>query len=80
MLKFSLINFLDGCALTLPIHAPREAPVRTRGSGMAATCAASAAAMAGTSGASGAGRIRIGSSFEAGSQVRPALPAPGITA
>src|SRR5260221_10743644 len=23
----SLINFLDGCALTLPIHAPREAPV-----------------------------------------------------
>jgi aspartyl-tRNA(Asn)/glutamyl-tRNA(Gln) amidotransferase subunit A len=23
----SLINFLDGCALTLPIHAPRQAPV-----------------------------------------------------
>src|SRR6266849_1782242 len=23
----SLINFLDGCALTLPIHAPRDAPV-----------------------------------------------------
>ena len=23
----SLINFLDGCALTLPIHAPRSAPV-----------------------------------------------------
>jgi aspartyl-tRNA(Asn)/glutamyl-tRNA(Gln) amidotransferase subunit A len=23
----SLINFLDGCALTLPIHPPQEAPV-----------------------------------------------------
>jgi aspartyl-tRNA(Asn)/glutamyl-tRNA(Gln) amidotransferase subunit A len=23
----SLVNFLDGCALTLPIHAPRQAPV-----------------------------------------------------